>query len=347
MVYEMDSMKVRDFIVMKIEGVKEGSAIITATSPNGAYMECEVTVTAPHTHLYNAPTYDWSNDYTTCAATFTCIDGDATQTVECEVTSEMQEATCNAVGQTVYTATVTMNGNTYTDIKKVTIDKNDNHQWDDGVVTVPATSTEDGVKTYTCTRCGAMKTEAIPKTESVTQVFSDVPVGAWYIDAVQYVYDNGIMKGEGYGIFAPNAPMTRAMVAQIMYALAGSPTVSGDMPFTDVPAGRWYYDAVLWANQNGVVVGMGDGTFAPNNNITRQEYAAILYRYENSPAVSGSLNFPDANEVSSWAKDAILWANQNSIINGTVNDNGITVLDPKGTATRAQSAMILRGYLEK
>lgn len=181
---------------------------------------------------------------------------------------------------------------------------------------------------------------------AVSTVFKDISANAWYTNAVQYVYDNGIMKGMSDDTFAPSTSMTRAMVAQIMYAQAGSPAVSGDMPFTDVPAGKWYYDAVLWATQNSVVAGMGDGTFAPNSNITRQEYAAILYRYEKSPAVSGSLNFPDADTVSSWAKDAVLWANQNGIISGTAN-NGVTLLDPKGTATRAQSAMILMNYLEK
>ncbi|MDO4168093.1 MAG: S-layer homology domain-containing protein, partial [Eubacteriales bacterium] len=180
----------------------------------------------------------------------------------------------------------------------------------------------------------------------VSAIFRDISAGAWYTEAVQYVYDNGIMKGMEDSTFAPGISMTRAMVAQIMYAQAGSPAVSGNMPFTDVPSGKWYYAAILWANQNGVIAGMGDGTFAPNDNITRQEYAAILYRYENSPAVSGSLDFTDANTVSSWAKNAMLWANQNGIINGTV-DNGVTKLDPKGTATRAQSAVILMGYLEK
>ncbi|MDO4287291.1 MAG: leucine-rich repeat protein [Eubacteriales bacterium] len=186
----------------------------------------------------------------------------------------------------------------------------------------------------------------VDPTTPVSNIFTDITPNAWYTKAVQYVYDKGIMKGMGDATFAPSASMTRAMVAQIMYAQAGSPKVSGDMPFTDVPAGKWYYDAILWANQNGVVAGMGDGTFAPNSNITRQEYAAILYRYEKSPAVSGSLNFPDADTVSSWAKDAVLWANQNGIISGTAN-NGVTLLDPKGTATRAQSAVILMGYLEK
>ena len=180
----------------------------------------------------------------------------------------------------------------------------------------------------------------------VSDIFQDITPNAWYTDAVQYVYDNGIMKGMGNGTFAPGESMTRAMVAQILYAQAGSPEVSGDIPFTDVPAGKWYSDAILWANQNDVVAGMGDGTFAPSANITRQEYAAILYRCEKSPAVSGSLDFPDANTVSGWATDAVLWATQNGIINGTAN-NGVTLLDPKGTATRAQSAVILKGYLEK
>lgn len=181
---------------------------------------------------------------------------------------------------------------------------------------------------------------------SVSGIFTDISANAWYKDAVQYIYDKKLMVGTSDTQFSPGLSLNRAMVAQILYNIAGKPKASGKMPFTDVSSDKWYYNAVLWASQNNIIAGMGDGTFAPNSDITREQYAAILYRYEKSPAVSGSLKFSDAGSVSKWAVDAMLWATQKGIISGTNTDKGVC-LDPKGTATRAQSAMILMNYLKK
>ncbi|MDO4174715.1 MAG: phage tail tip lysozyme [Eubacteriales bacterium] len=177
-------------------------------------------------------------------------------------------------------------------------------------------------------------------------VFIDVNLDAWYKDAVEYVYNNKLMVGTSDTEFSPGLSMSRAMVAQILYNIAGKPAVTGEAPFSDVPSDKWYYNAVLWAYQNNIIAGTEEQIFEPNSDITREQFATILYRYEQSPAVSGTLGFQDADTVSEWAANAMLWVTQNNIISGTQTDSGI-YLDPKGTATRAQSAMILMRYLER
>ncbi|MDO4287045.1 MAG: S-layer homology domain-containing protein [Eubacteriales bacterium] len=309
-----------------------------------------------HIHTYGTPVFTWAED-NTCKAAFTCTDADDTQSVNCSITHKATDATCTQAGETVYTATVQFDGNTYMDTMTVEIPAT-GHIWGEGILTKAPTTTEEGIQTYTCTVCMQTKTEPVSKLASETppappspekipvcEIFSDISETSWYTSAVQYVYDNNIMTGMGNGTFAPNIPMTRAMVAQIIYSIEDSPAVSGKMPFSDVDK-KWYYDAILWASQNNIVAGMGNGTFRPNDVITREQYARILYNYEQEPVVSGSLDFPDAEAVSSWAKDSMLWANQNGIISGTKKKDGI-VLDPKGTATRAQSAMVLMNYLTK
>lgn len=189
-------------------------------------------------------------------------------------------------------------------------------------------------------------------TDSIYQLevdlpFDDVPVLAWYRKPVEFVYIHGIMVGVGDNKFAPNGTMTRAMVVQTLYADAGSPEVSGDPEFTDVtdPA-KWYYNAVQWASQNGVAAGMGDGTFAPEAKVTREQFAQFLYGYEGSPEVCDwtlSL-FEDADSVSDWAKPALTWANQHGIVNGIPFGDKL-YLKPQDDATRAHAATMLSIYL--
>lgn len=184
-----------------------------------------------------------------------------------------------------------------------------------------------------------------PNSSNVIDLFSDVNTGDWFLDYVQYAYDKGIMKGVGNYRFAPNEPLTRAQIAQILYAQAGSPAVSGEMKFTDVAQGSWYYNAVLWASQNGIVTGYANGMFRPNTNITREQLARMLYAHAGTPAVSGDLNnFADGAKVSNWAKDAVIWAKEKGVIKGkTVN--GKLCIDPQGNATRAEAATMMKNYL--
>lgn len=187
----------------------------------------------------------------------------------------------------------------------------------------------------------------------------DIPSNAWYKDAVNYVYDHGIMAGTGKGLFAPNGTMSRAMVAQVLYNLVGKPIVSNEQDFadeetgtwcynsvqqfSDVKPGSWYYDAVQWAGSREIVAGTGNGCFSSDQDITREEFATILYQYEGSPEVSGNLDFADTEDVDEWAIDAMTWATQSGIISGAVNEDNILLL-PRKSATRAQAASIFMNY---
>ena len=174
--------------------------------------------------------------------------------------------------------------------------------------------------------------------------FADVTEGAWYADAVSYVYANGLMDGVSASEFAPEANMTRAMLVTILWRLEGEPVVNYLMPFADVDGGAWYAEAVRWAASEGIVEGVSASEFAPDAEITREQLAAILWRYAGEPATAANLAaYTDAESVSEWATDAMLWATQNGIITGTTADT----LAPQGAATRAQCAAMLMRFAER
>ena len=197
----------------------------------------------------------------------------------------------------------------------------------DSKVTVEASFTKDGTVQKPDTR------------------FDDVAKSAWYYKAVEYVAENGIMSGVSAREFAPNAGFSRAMLAQTLYAMSGKPTVKAEGTFADVAANAWYADAVNWAAEKGYVSGVGDGKFAPDASITREQMALILYRYAGSPDASGMVlrEFADGDSVSAYAVDAIRWAVHEGLISGMENNT----LAPQGTATRAQVAQILMNFHQK
>lgn len=175
--------------------------------------------------------------------------------------------------------------------------------------------------------------------------FVDVSKNSWYYDAVKYVYENGIMAGTGDTTFAPEMLLTRAQAVQMLYNLEGKPQVTGESGFSDLAQGAYYLDAVTWASQNKVVAGMGDGTFQPDTQVSREQFAQMLYNFAQFKGYdltsTGDLTqFPDAGKISSWAQTAMGWANGNGLING--HDTG--AIDPQGTATRAQAASILMNF---
>ena len=176
--------------------------------------------------------------------------------------------------------------------------------------------------------------------------FTDVDSDDWFLAAVQYVYENDRMAGTSSTTFQPEVNLTRAMAAQVLYNLEGQPAVTGDTTFTDAAAaGDWAVKAITWAEQTGVVAGIGDGLFDPTANVTREEFAQMMYNYasykEYDLTLEGDLSqFEDASAISSWAETAMSWANGSGLING--HDDG--TIDPQGTTTRAQAASILMNF---
>ena len=238
------------------------------------------------------------------------------------------------------------------------------HVWDNGTVTIAPTETTPGVRTYTCTICGQTKSEIIPATggsgvcpggpSCPSYGFSDVAgPNDWSHEGIDYCVRRSLMVGTGVGTFSPGMNCSRAQIVQILYNLSGDKTDYGNyyLPFTDVAPGAWYYDAVAWAYTNNVVSGTSATTFAPNDVITREQMAVILYGYtaEYAPEFTGnaaSLNtFPDAGSVANWAYAAMSWAVGNGLISG-MGSGGVSYLAPQGSATRAQASAIIMRYCQ-
>ena len=182
--------------------------------------------------------------------------------------------------------------------------------------------------------------------EEPTWPFTDVTEGDdWFYDAVAYVYENNIMAGTDETTFAPYMELDRAMAAQLFYNLEGKPAVTGDSTFTDVTSGHWAVDAITWAAQNDIVAGIGGDLYDPDSNVTREQFAVMLYKYArfkgyDLTATGDLTQFPDAGSISSWAETALSWANGNDLING--HENG--TIDPKGSTIRAQAASIMANF---
>ena len=213
---------------------------------------------------------------------------------------------------------------------------------------VKVTENADGTYTFTMPNGQVTVKATFVETEepAPAEPFPDVDENDWFYDEVVYVYENGLMNGVENNQFAPNTATNRAMLATILYRLAGEPAVSGDLPFTDVESGTWYTDAVLWAAQNGIVNGLGENTFAPMNTLTREQLVTMLYRYAQNKGydvtASADLSgYPDADKIQSWAQEAMTWAVAEGIVEGMDGN-----LNPAGNATRAQIATILMRFCE-
>lgn len=190
----------------------------------------------------------------------------------------------------------------------------------------------------------------LPVTVDVTFseiTFTDVPANSWYAEAVKYVTENGLMLGVGDGKFAPDMVTSRAMVVTVLYRIEGEPKAGAGEEFTDVADGQWYTDAVAWASANGIVLGYDNGKFGPSDTMTREQLAAVMYRYAEYKGlvsdVSGDFSgYTDDGQISSWAVDAMKWATGTALITGTSE----TTLTPGGSSTRSQLAVILMRYCE-
>ena len=288
-----------------------------------------IPATGAHTHV-------WDNGTVTIAPT--------------ETTPGVRTYTCTVCGQTKNETIPATGAHT--------------HVWDNGTVTIAPTETTPGVRTYTCTVCGQTKNEIIPATGGSSVCpggpscpsygFSDVAgPNDWSHEGIDYCVRRSLMVGTGAGTFSPGMNCSRAQIVQILYNLSGDTTDYGNyyLPFTDVAPGAWYYDAVAWAYFNNVVSGTSETTFAPNDVITREQMAVILYGYtaEFAPEFTGnaaSLNtFPDAGSVANWAYAAMSWAVGNGLISG-MGSGGVSYLAPQGSATRAQASAIIMRYCQ-
>ena len=169
--------------------------------------------------------------------------------------------------------------------------------------------------------------------------YSDVDAGSWYADAVEYVRDSGLMSGTTATTFEPSGATTRAMLAMTLYRAAGSPAVSGSDAFTNTQDGAWYADAVLWAAQVGIISGYGGGLFGTNDPVSREQIAAILWRYAGSPEAQ-SEDFADESTISAWAADAVDWARSAGVMTGREGGR----FAPQANVTRAETAVILRAF---
>lgn len=226
------------------------------------------------------------------------------------------------------------------------------HSFGDWTVTKEATCFEDGEETRTCSVCKHVETRPIfaNSDHCPSKAFSDLDAKAWYHEGVDYALTNSLMNGVGGGRFEPDGQLTRAQLVTVLYRAAGEPDTGKQVnPFTDVADDTWYTKAVIWAANNGIVNGVAKNTFAPDDSITREQIATMLYRYAGAEAAKEDKlsAFPDAAKVSDWAKEALNWAVASGLINGVADANGTANLEPQATATRAQIATILMRWLEK
>ena len=173
--------------------------------------------------------------------------------------------------------------------------------------------------------------------------FTDVRSTDWFSDAVSYVQERGLMSGTSATRFSPNEPTTRAMLVTILYRAAGQPEYATPVSFADVADNAYYADAVAWASENNIVTGYSRTRFGSNDPVSREQIAAILWRYAGSPEVGVAQDFADERQISSYAVDAVDWARQNGVISGRPGNR----FDPKANATRAEVATILRNFLSQ
>ena len=242
------------------------------------------------------------------------------------------------------TVTVTLKPESGYELDKLTVKDSDGKE-------VTVTDKGDGKYTFTMPASKVTVSAAFKKTAAVhdcpSKNFTDVDTAQWYHEGVDYVVEKGMMNGVSSTSFAPNADTTRGMIVTILYRLEGSPAVASAASFSDVAAGQYYADAVAWASANGIVTGYDSSKFGPNDKITREQLAAILYRYAgfkkyDVSKTSDLSSYTDSASISGYAADALKWANAESLING-VGDSRIA---PQGSAVRAQAATILMRFCE-
>lgn len=353
---------------------------IPATCTTGGYILCTCSVCGT-TQRYDASEplgHKWNSGQVTTKPT---EDMAGVRTYTCTVCGDTKTETIPATGVHVHTwqltkrvpATCTEDGyDLYTCAKCGAVEHRNEvaafgHKMNAGEVVIKPTATTSGVRVYTCSVCGETMAETIPATGLPSAcpggtacpgyAFRDMPAPAnWAHAGLDYCIYRGYIAGTSASTVAPNGVCTRAQLVSILYRMQGEPTtVAGyelaklRAPFDDVPRGQWYTDAIWWAKLTGVVSGTSATTFDPNGEITREQLAVILYNYTQQfapgsiPAAGSLAGFPDAGNVSGWARTEMAWAVGNGLISGT-GSGGTAYLSPQGSATRAQVAAILMRF---
>ena len=232
------------------------------------------------------------------------------------------------------------------------------HDWDEGKLASAPTLTETGILVQSCKNCDETKETVIPMLTSCDggkgcpgKAYIDVPnEDHWAHVGIDFVLKTGLFYGTSENYFSPDSPMTRAMLVTVIYRMEGRPETQAENPFDDVPDDKWYTDAVIWAAENGIVVGVMENIFNPDGKITREQLATILYSYSKFKGLNlkegdYSEDYPDIDKVSPYAVEAMRWANAQGLINGVGSGENV-ILAPKNNATRAQVATILMRYVQ-
>ncbi len=265
---------------------------------------------------------------------------------------QIVEPTCTELGYTAYVCAHCGDRTTGDYVREL------GHDWNAGTVVQAPRLTKEGLLEQTCRRCGAEQKTVLPVLESCAGTicpshdYHDAPeFGHWSHAGIDYTLELGLFRGTSDTEFSPNVAMTRAMLVTVLYRLDGQKEPTGANPFTDVEPDSWYTEAVIWAVENEIVLGMGDGTFAPEAEITREQMAAILYRYaayrgDDMTTDADLAAFPDEKTVSAYACEPLAWAVDRGLING-VAQGGESWLEPQAGATRAQVATILMRFLKQ
>ena len=269
-----------------------------------------------------------------------------------ELVATVTEPTCTALGFTTHACKHCDYAYTDTYVAPT------GHDWDEGKVASAPTLTETGILVQTCRHCGATMEATIPMLTSCdggngcpSKAYVDVPDEShWAHVGIDFVLKAGLFYGTSETTFDPDVAMTRAMLVTVLYRLEGKPETNAGNPFEDVADGTWYTDAVIWAAANGIVNGVGDNRFDPDGKITREQMAAILYRYTKFKGLTLNSSeyaeqYPDADEVSPYAAEAMRWANAEGLINGMGSGDAV-ILAPRGDATRAQVAAIFMRFVQ-
>ena len=319
---------------------EEGVKTFTCSECGKSYTEAIPTVAHSYEAVVTAPTCD-KMGYTTytCSVCGDSYVADYVDAAGHDCETETVPATCLGYGF----VRESCKHCDYSVITEITAPLGHDYQ---AVVTAP-TLDEGGYTTHTCSRCGDSYVDSeTPALGHKCAAYTDIPTD-WAKEGICFVIENGLMVGTTSTTFAPKDTLTRAMLVTVLYRMAGSPAVDAPSGFTDVADGQWYSDAIAWAAANGIVNGVGNNRFAPSEPVTREQLAAIFFRYAKAEAPEADVlsGYPDAESVSTYARDAMAWAVSTGLVTGSKEADG-TYLAPQGLAAREQAAAILMRYVK-